>query len=104
MNNTKRFYDHRNFFFNGQCSSCHNFGYKASQCVAYKNIMTREVRKQRSMTRIKKSSYNKFYPLKDEIECSFFNNIGHKESECKSKRHPTPRYGKRRNYSKKEVA
>ena len=42
VNNTKRFYDHTNFFFNGQFFSCHNFGHKVAQCVAYKTIMTRE--------------------------------------------------------------
>ena len=36
-----RFNNHINFF-NGQCFSCHNFGHKAAQCVAYKTIMTRE--------------------------------------------------------------
>jgi len=42
--------------------------------------MTREARKKRSMTRIKKISSNNFSPLEDEIECSFFNNYGHEES------------------------
>ena len=41
VKNTRRFYDCINFFFNGQCFSCHKFGYKAAQCVAYKTIMTR---------------------------------------------------------------
>eukprot|EP00253_Pinus_taeda_P035118 PITA_35118 len=36
--------NHRNFF-NGQCFSCHNFGHKAAQCVAYKTIMIRETQK-----------------------------------------------------------
>eukprot|EP00253_Pinus_taeda_P009420 PITA_09420 len=36
-----RFDNCRNFF-NGQCFSCHNFGHKAAQCIAYKTIMTRE--------------------------------------------------------------
>eukprot|EP00253_Pinus_taeda_P015505 PITA_15505 len=35
---------HRNSF-NGQCFSCHNFGHKATQCVSYKTIMTRESQK-----------------------------------------------------------
>ena len=70
-NNTRRFYNSRNFFFNGQCFSCHNFGHKAAQCVAYKTIMTREARKQRNETGIKKNTYNNFSPLQDEIECSF---------------------------------
>eukprot|EP00253_Pinus_taeda_P036618 PITA_36618 len=84
VNNIKRFYDHKNFF-HGQCFSCHNFGHKASQCVSYKTIMTREARNQRSVTGIKKSSYNNFSPLEDEIESSFCNNFGHEESECRTK-------------------
>ena len=68
VNNTKRFYDHKNLF-NGQCFSCDNFGHKVAQCVAYKTIMTREAQNQRSVTGIKKSSYNKFFPIEDEIEC-----------------------------------
>eukprot|EP00253_Pinus_taeda_P007936 PITA_07936 len=79
-----RFKNRRNFF-NGQCFSCHNFGHKAAQCVAYKTIMIREARNQRNVTRIKKSSYNNFSLLENEIECSICNNFGHEESECKSK-------------------
>lgn len=41
------------------------------------------------MTEIKKSSHNNFSPLEDEIECSFFNNFGHEESECRSEFRPT---------------
>ena len=66
---TKRFYDHKNFFINGQFFSCHNIGHKAAQCVAYKTIMNREAREQISMIGIKKISYNKFLPSEDEIEC-----------------------------------
>lgn len=71
VNNTKIFYDHGNFFLSGQCFSFYEFGHKVAQCVSYKNIMTREARKKRSVTGIKKSSYNNFSPLEDEIECSF---------------------------------
>eukprot|EP00253_Pinus_taeda_P020506 PITA_20506 len=46
-NHVARRFDNRKSFFNGQCFSCHNFGYKAAQCVAYKTIMTREAKKQR---------------------------------------------------------
>ena len=53
-------FDNRRNFFNGQCFSCHNFGHKAAQCVAYKTIMTREARKQRSVTEIMKRTYNNF--------------------------------------------
>ena len=84
VNNAKRFYVRRNFF-NGQCFSCDNFGHKVSQCVAYKTIMTREARNQRSIIGIKKISYNNFSPLEDEIECSFCNEFGHEESECRRK-------------------
>jgi len=51
--------------------------------------MTREARKQRSMIGIKKSSYNNFSPIENEIECSFCNNFGHEESECRRKFWPT---------------
>jgi len=88
VNNAKLFYDHKNFF-NGQCFSCHNFGHKAAQCVAYKTIMTREAQNQRSVRGIKKSSYNNFSPLEDETECSFCNHFGHEESECMRKFQPT---------------
>ena len=47
--------------------------------------MTREARSQRSVARIKKSSYNNFSLLENEIECSICNNFGHEESECRSK-------------------
>eukprot|EP00253_Pinus_taeda_P013040 PITA_13040 len=79
-----RFDNCRNFF-NGQCFSCHNFGHKAAQCVAYKTIMTREAKKKRSMTGIMKRTYNNFYALENEIECSICNNFGHEDSECKSR-------------------
>ena len=36
VNSNRRFHDRRNFYFNGQCFTCHNFGHKAIQCVAYK--------------------------------------------------------------------
>jgi len=88
VNNGKIFYDHRNFF-NGKCFSWKNFGHKAAQCVPYKTIMTREARNQRSVIGIKKSSYNNFSPIEDEIECSFCNNFGHEESECRRKFRPT---------------
>jgi len=87
-NNAKRFYGRRNFF-NGQCFSCHNFGHKAAQFFSYKTIMTREGRNQRSVTRIKKSSYNNFSPLENEVECSIYNNFGHEEFECKRKFWPS---------------
>ena len=79
-----RFDNCRNFF-NGQCFSCHNFGHKAAQCVAYKTIMTREAQKQRSMTGIMKRTYNNFSALENEIECSICNNFGHEDSECRSR-------------------
>jgi len=47
--------------------------------------MTREARNQRNVTRIKKSSYNNFSLLENEIECSIYNDFGHEESECRSK-------------------
>ena len=72
-------------FFNGQCFSCHNFGHKVAQCVAYKTIMTREAQKQRSMTGIMKRTYNNFSALESEIECSICNNFGHEDSECRSR-------------------
>ena len=78
-------HDRRNFFFNGQCFSCHNFGHNVVQCVANKTIMTIEARKQRNETRIKNDMYNIFSPLKNEIECAYCNNFGHEESECRSK-------------------
>lgn len=51
--------------------------------------MTREARKQRNDTRVKKNTYNNFSPLIDEIECSFCNKYGHEESKCRRKLHPT---------------
>ena len=47
--------------------------------------MTREAQKQRSMTGITKRTYNNFFALESEIECSICNNFGHEESECKSR-------------------
>ena len=47
--------------------------------------MTREAWNQRSVTGIKKSSYNNFSPLENEIQCSICNNFGHEESERKRK-------------------
>jgi len=79
-----RFDNHKNFF-NGQCFSCHNFGHKAAQCVAYKTIMTREAQKQRSMTGIMKMTYNNFSTLENEIECYICNNFSHEDSECRSR-------------------
>ena len=78
-------FDNRRSFFNGQCFSCHNFGHKAAQCVAYKTIMTREAQKQRSMPAITKRTYNNFSALDSEIECSICNNFGHEDSECRSR-------------------
>eukprot|EP00253_Pinus_taeda_P001904 PITA_01904 len=78
-------FDKRRSFFNGQCFSCHNFGHKAAQCVAYKTIMTREAQKQRSMTGITKRTYNNFSILENEVECSICNNFGHEDSECRSR-------------------
>lgn len=83
-------FDNRRNFFNGQCFSCHNFGHKAAQCVAYKTIMTREAQKQRSMTRIMKRTYNNFSALENEVECSICSNFGHKDSECRSRFWQTP--------------
>eukprot|EP00253_Pinus_taeda_P030036 PITA_30036 len=47
--------------------------------------MTREVKKQRSMTGITKRTYNNFSALENEIECSICNNFGHEYSECRSR-------------------
>eukprot|EP00253_Pinus_taeda_P028712 PITA_28712 len=77
-------FDNRRSCFNGQCFSCHNFGHKAAQCVAYKTIMTREAQKQRSVTGISKRTYNNF-SLENEVECSIYNNFGHEDSECRSR-------------------
>jgi hypothetical protein len=85
VNSYRRFYDRINFFFNGQCFSCHNFGHKAAQCVAYKTIMTRESRKKRTELETKKNTYNNFSPLQNEVECDYCNNFGHGESECRRK-------------------
>ena len=79
-----RFDDRRNFF-NGQCFSCHNFGHKVAQYVAYKIIMNKESRNQRSVTGIMKRTYNNFSAFENEIKCSICNNFGHEDSECKSK-------------------
>ena len=77
-------FDNRRNFFNGQCFSCHNFGHKASQCVAYNTIMTRESKNRRSMTEIMKKTYNNCSALENEIECSICNNFSHEDSECRS--------------------
>eukprot|EP00253_Pinus_taeda_P016292 PITA_16292 len=77
--------DSRGNFFNGQCFSCHNFGHKAAQCVAYKTIMTREAQKQRNMLGITKRTCNNFSALEKEIECSICNNFSHEASECRSR-------------------
>ena len=79
-----RFENRRNLF-NGQCFSCHKFGHNATQFVAYKTIMTREARNQRSVTRIMKRTYNNFSTLENKIECSICNNFGHEDSECRSR-------------------
>ena len=50
--------------------------------------MTREARKQRNETGIKKNTYNNFSPLQNEIECAYCNKFGHEESECRSKLQP----------------
>ena len=50
--------------------------------------MKREARKKREETGIKKNTYNKSSPLQDKIECSYCNNFGHEESECRSKLQP----------------
>lgn len=47
--------------------------------------MTREEKKQRSVTGIMKRTYNNFSALENEIECSICNNLGHEDSECKSR-------------------
>eukprot|EP00253_Pinus_taeda_P010214 PITA_10214 len=91
MNNNRDYnhvasrFDNRRSFFNGQCFSCHNFGHKAAQCVAYKTIMTREAQKQRSMTEISKRTYNNFSALENEVECFICNKFGHRDSECRSR-------------------
>jgi len=51
-------------------------------------IMTREARNQRSVIGIKKSSYNNFSPLENEVEFSICNNFGHEEFECRNKFRP----------------
>ena len=78
-------FDNRRNFFNGKCFSCHNFGHKVAQCVSYKTIMTRETKKQKSMTGIMKRTYNNFSTLENEIEFSICNNFGHEYSECRSR-------------------
>ena len=50
--------------------------------------MTKEARKQRNQTGIKKNTYNNFSPLQNEIECAYCNNFGHGESKCRSKLQP----------------
>ena len=87
-----RFDNHMNLL-NRQCFSCHNFGHKASQCVAYKTIMTREAQKQRSITGIMKRTYNNSSTLENEIECSI----------CNSFSHWVPKHGKRKNHNQKDV-
>ena len=47
--------------------------------------MSREARKQRNEVGVKKNNYKKFSPLQGKIECSYCNNFGHEESECRSK-------------------
>ena len=51
--------------------------------------MTREGRKQRSITGIKKISYSNFSPLEKEMECSFCSKFSHEEFECRRKSRPT---------------
>ena len=50
--------------------------------------MTREARKEKNETGIKKNTYNHFSPLQNEIECAYCNNFGHEEFECRSKLQP----------------
>ena len=50
--------------------------------------MTREARKKRIDIETKKNTYNKFSPLQNEVECTYCNNFGHEELECKSKVQP----------------
>jgi len=50
--------------------------------------MSREARNRRSVTGIKKTSYNNFSPLENEVECSICNNFGHEEFECRNKFRP----------------
>ena len=47
--------------------------------------MTREARRQRNETGIKKNNNKKISPLQSEIECSYCNNYGHEEYECRTK-------------------
>ena len=37
------------------------------------------------MTGIMKRTYNNFFALENEIECSICNNFGHEDSECRSR-------------------
>ena len=50
--------------------------------------MTREARKKRIDTEIKKNTYKKISPLQNEIECAYCNTFGHEESECMCKLQP----------------
>jgi len=77
---SRNYYDPRYSYFNGQCFTCHNFGDKVVDCVSYKIIITREAREQNNELTARKSSYNFFLPLQDEIECSLCNSFGHKET------------------------
>ena len=43
--------------------------------------MIREERKENNDIREKKSSFNVFSPIQDEIGCTIFNNFGHNEIE-----------------------
>jgi len=47
--------------------------------------MTREARNQRSVNGIMKRTYNNFFALENEIECSICNNFSHEDFECRSK-------------------
>jgi len=51
--------------------------------------MTREERNQHNVNRSGKSSYNVFSPLKNEVECSIFNNFGSEETEHWSRMIPS---------------
>ena len=77
-NNTRSYYTHKHFYLNGQCFTCHNFGHKVAQCVAYKAIITREARKQTNEVRVKEYSYNAFSSFQYETKFSFCNNFWHK--------------------------
>lgn len=76
------------YIFYGHYFICHKFGHKALDFLSYKTNMTRNERINPSlhkMKRTRKSFNNAFSPLRDEIEYSICNKIGHKADECRIK-------------------